>query len=153
MWNTPAVPAGATGLSFGLAGNSGTMSTTGYSLKLFKIVKSHKEAILLGLLAFVIVAAGLITRGHYRYARYVKAEAAEAAAETARAAAQAGRAAAESVKASADTVKAEAEPVKPKPEPVKAKAEPAKAQRVTPEDATVIMKAINPSGTRRATRE
>jgi peptidoglycan/xylan/chitin deacetylase (PgdA/CDA1 family) len=140
-WNTPAVPPGTTALSFGLATDSGTISTADYSLKL---AKSYKELILLSLLGFAIVAGALITRGHYRYAKYVKAEAAAAEAEAARAAAEAARAAAEAARAAAEAAKAAAEPVK-------ARSEPAKAERGKAEDATVIMKAVNPAGTRRAT--
>jgi peptidoglycan/xylan/chitin deacetylase (PgdA/CDA1 family) len=85
-WTTPAVPVGTTALSFGLTTNSvGTISTTEYSLEL---AKSHRELILLGVLAFAIVAGGLIGRGYYRYAKYTKAEAAiEAAANKENAAA------------------------------------------------------------------
>jgi peptidoglycan/xylan/chitin deacetylase (PgdA/CDA1 family) len=78
-WTTPAVPAGTTALSFGLTTNSvGTITTTEYSLEL---AKSYRELIFLGVLGFAILAGGLIARGHYRYAKYTKAEAAiEAAA-------------------------------------------------------------------------
>jgi peptidoglycan/xylan/chitin deacetylase (PgdA/CDA1 family) len=73
-WTTPAVPPGTTALSFGLTTNSvGTITTTGYSLEL---AKSHRALILLAAAVFAIVAAGLIARGYYRYARYIRAEAA-----------------------------------------------------------------------------
>ncbi len=67
-WTTPAVPAGTTALSFGLTTNSdGTITTTDYSLK---PVKSDRPLILLGAALAVLVAAGLIARGHYRYVKY-----------------------------------------------------------------------------------
>jgi peptidoglycan/xylan/chitin deacetylase (PgdA/CDA1 family) len=139
-WTTPAVPPDTTALSFGLATSGvGTISTTDYSLKL---AKSYKELILLGVLLFAIVAAGLITRGHYRYAKYIKAEAAEAEAEAA--------------EVQAERAETQAERAKVQAEPVKAQAGRAKAKDATVfrntvnEDATVIMKAASPPGTREA---
>jgi peptidoglycan/xylan/chitin deacetylase (PgdA/CDA1 family) len=114
-WTTPAVPPGTTALSFGLTAYVGTMYTSDYSLKL---AKSYKALILIGVLLFVIVAAALIARGYYRYAKYIKAEAADA----------------------------EAEPAGAEAQPARAEAQPASA-----EDATVIMKTVDPAGTRRAT--
>jgi peptidoglycan/xylan/chitin deacetylase (PgdA/CDA1 family) len=191
-WNTPVVPVGITAISFGLAAHSGTVSTADYSLK---IAKSYKELILLGLLAFVLVAAGLITRGHYRYTRYLKAEAAAAEAQAARDTARSARAAqeaagakaepvgvktepvrakarrdrektepvgsktepvrakAERPKASPEPPKAKPEPSKTKTEPAKAKPEPAKVEDATVIDATVIMQAVDPAGTGRATSD
>jgi peptidoglycan/xylan/chitin deacetylase (PgdA/CDA1 family) len=76
-WTTPAVPAGATALSFGLAAESnGTVATTGYSLT---PVRDYRPLILLGVVAAVLIGAGLITRGHVRYKRYLAAQAAAAA--------------------------------------------------------------------------
>jgi peptidoglycan/xylan/chitin deacetylase (PgdA/CDA1 family) len=80
-WTTPAAPPGTTGLSFGLTTNSvGTITTTDYSLT---IAKSHRVQILLAGLLVVVVGAGLVTHGHYRYARYAKAEADDAEADDA----------------------------------------------------------------------
>jgi peptidoglycan/xylan/chitin deacetylase (PgdA/CDA1 family) len=128
-WTTPAVPPDTTALSFGLTTNVGTIYTSDYSLKL---AKSYKALILVGLLLFVIVAAALIARGHYRYAKYLKAEAADAVAEP--------------VKAEVQPARAEAEPAKAEAQPARAEAQPPKA-----DDATVIMKPFNRAGTRRAT--
>jgi peptidoglycan/xylan/chitin deacetylase (PgdA/CDA1 family) len=149
-WNTPAVPAGMTAVSFGLAANTGTVSTTSYSLK---IAKSYKEIVLLSILGFVIIAGGLIGRGQYRYAKYVKAEAAEAEAQ-----AHAAPAEAQSDRAAKEPLETKARPVKVKLEPAKAKAEPVNPKAAKPsspkaEDATVIMKAVDPAGTRRARRD
>lgn len=75
-WTTPAVPAGVTAISFGLAARSdGTISTTGYRLA---PVTSHRTWILLGIGAAVLIGAGMITRGHLRYKKYVSAQAAAA---------------------------------------------------------------------------
>jgi peptidoglycan/xylan/chitin deacetylase (PgdA/CDA1 family) len=149
-WNTPAVPDGMTALSFGLAANTGTVSTTSYSLKL---AKSYKEIVLLSILGFLIIAGGLFGRGQYRYKKYVKAEAAEAESQ-----AQAARAGAPADRAVPESPETKAEPVKVKLEPAKVKAEPVKPQAAKPapeksEDATVIMKAVDPAGTRRARRD
>jgi peptidoglycan/xylan/chitin deacetylase (PgdA/CDA1 family) len=76
-WTTPPTPAGATAVSFGLTARSAaTITTTRYSLG---PARSHKMIVLLGGLAAVIVAGGLITRGQYRYAKYSRAEQAEEA--------------------------------------------------------------------------
>jgi peptidoglycan/xylan/chitin deacetylase (PgdA/CDA1 family) len=76
-WSTPAVPAGATAVSFGLMADSdGTISTTGYSMA---PARSYRTDIMLGLAVFVLLSAGLITRGYVRYNRYVRAQAAGAA--------------------------------------------------------------------------
>jgi peptidoglycan/xylan/chitin deacetylase (PgdA/CDA1 family) len=89
-WSTPAVPAGATAVSFGLAADSdGTISTTGYSVT---PVRSYRMAIMLGLAVFVLLCAGLITRGYMRYNRYVRAQAAGAVPAGAAPAAPAGAA-------------------------------------------------------------
>jgi len=84
-WTTPATPAGTTAISFGLTANSigSQITTTDYSLK---IAKSRRVLILLAGLLLVILAAGLITHGHYRYVRYTRAEAADAEAADAEAA-------------------------------------------------------------------
>jgi peptidoglycan/xylan/chitin deacetylase (PgdA/CDA1 family) len=75
-WTAPAVPAGTTALSFGLTTHSdGTITTTDYSLK---VAKSDRALILLAVGLGVIVAAGLIARGHYRYVRYTEAQVAAA---------------------------------------------------------------------------
>jgi hypothetical protein len=82
-WTTPPVPPGTTALSFGLTANSVvTMTTTDYSLT---VAKNHRELIFLAVLLVALLAAGLIARGHYRYVRYDRAEAAstEAAAKAA----------------------------------------------------------------------
>ncbi len=71
-WTTPAVPAGATAISFGLAAESdGTISTTGYRLA---PVTSYRTWILLGVGVAVLIGAGMITRGHLRYKRYMAAQ-------------------------------------------------------------------------------
>jgi peptidoglycan/xylan/chitin deacetylase (PgdA/CDA1 family) len=76
-WTTPAVPAGATAISFGLVARSdGTISTTGYRLA---PATSHRTWILLGVGVAVLIGAGMITRGHLRYKRYVAATARPAA--------------------------------------------------------------------------
>jgi peptidoglycan/xylan/chitin deacetylase (PgdA/CDA1 family) len=73
-WTTPAVPAGTTALSFGMTAKTvGVITTSDYSLQL---ATNLKTLILLGVLAFVILAGALIARGQYRYRRYVSAEAA-----------------------------------------------------------------------------
>jgi peptidoglycan/xylan/chitin deacetylase (PgdA/CDA1 family) len=77
-WTTPAVPAGATALSAGLAAESdGMISTSGYSVT---PVTSYRPEVMLGLLVFALVSIGLITRGYVRYNRYMRAQAAAAAA-------------------------------------------------------------------------
>jgi peptidoglycan/xylan/chitin deacetylase (PgdA/CDA1 family) len=76
LWQTPAVPAGTTAISFGLAAKSaGTITTTDYSLT---AARNYRTLIWIGVLALALAAAGLIGRGHYRYVRYARAEAAEA---------------------------------------------------------------------------
>ena len=78
-WATPQTPAGATAVSFGLtAMSTATVTTTQYSLA---PAASHKMIVLLGGLAAVIVAGGLIARGQYRYVKYSRAEQAEQAGE------------------------------------------------------------------------
>lgn len=80
-WSTPAVPVGATAVSFGLAADSdGMISTTGYSMT---PLRNYRMEILLGLAVFVLLCVGLITRGHLRYNRYVRAQAAAAPAAAA----------------------------------------------------------------------
>ncbi|MGD0373430.1 MAG: polysaccharide deacetylase family protein [Streptosporangiaceae bacterium] len=80
-WTTPQTPSGATAVSFGLtAMSAATITTTQYSLA---PARSHKMIVLLGGLAAVIVAVGLIARGQYRYLRYSRAEQAEQADEAA----------------------------------------------------------------------
>jgi peptidoglycan/xylan/chitin deacetylase (PgdA/CDA1 family) len=80
-WTTPAAPPGTTALSFGLTTNSvGVIATTDYSLA---IARSHRAQILLAGFLVVIAGGGLIARGHYRYIRYSKAEAASAEAANA----------------------------------------------------------------------
>ncbi len=75
-WTTPAVPAGATAISFGLAATSdGTISTTGYRLV---PAPSQRIWVLLGVGAAVLIGAGMVTRGHLRYKRYLAAMAAAA---------------------------------------------------------------------------
>ena len=77
-WTTPATPPGATAVSFGLTAASNiTLTSTAYSLR---PAKDYHGLVLLGSLAFVIVAAGLIARGQLRYRKHVRAEA-ELAAE------------------------------------------------------------------------
>ena len=74
-WTTPQTPAGATAVSFGLtAMSTATITTTQYSLA---PAASHKMIVLLGGLAAVIVAGGLIARGQYRYVKYSRAEQAD----------------------------------------------------------------------------
>lgn len=71
-WTTPTVPAGATAISFGLTAESdGTISTTGYRLA---PVMSYRTWILLGVGLAVLIGAGMITRGHLRYKRYMAAQ-------------------------------------------------------------------------------
>jgi peptidoglycan/xylan/chitin deacetylase (PgdA/CDA1 family) len=186
-WTTPVVPSGTTAISFGLTADGvGAISTSYYSLKL---AKSYKLMILLGVLLFVVVAAGLIARGQYRYNKFMKAEAAEAQGETEAAKAHAAAASpqaqpasagqvsaqAQSAKAPAEPAKAPAEPVDAPSEPAKASAEPAKAltqpvrarpqpakgltqpvraqqpMQAKAEDVTVIISAVNPADTRKAT--
>jgi peptidoglycan/xylan/chitin deacetylase (PgdA/CDA1 family) len=72
-WTTPPVPAGATGVSFGLTADTDALvTTTGYSIK---PAASHKDLILLIALGVALLAAGLIARGHYRYKKIVGQEA------------------------------------------------------------------------------
>jgi peptidoglycan/xylan/chitin deacetylase (PgdA/CDA1 family) len=72
-WTTPPVPAGATAVSFGLTADSAaTVTTTGYSIK---PAPNHKALILLICLGLVVLATGLITRGHYRYVKSTRDEA------------------------------------------------------------------------------
>ncbi|HEY7145797.1 MAG TPA: polysaccharide deacetylase family protein [Streptosporangiaceae bacterium] len=74
-WTTPKTPPGATAVSFGLtARTAATITTTGYSLA---PAKSHAMPLLLGALAFLLVAGALIGRGQYRYVKYARAEQAE----------------------------------------------------------------------------
>jgi hypothetical protein len=76
-WTTPDTPAGTTAMSFGLtAMPAGTITTAQYSLV---PARSRKMIMLLGGLALVIVAGGLIARGQYRYVKYARAEQAEQA--------------------------------------------------------------------------
>ncbi len=76
-WTTPAVPAGATAVSAGLAaGSDGTISTSGYSVT---PVTSHRAEVMLGILVFALVSIALIARGYVRYNRYTRAQAAGAA--------------------------------------------------------------------------
>ena len=78
-WTTPPVPAGATAVSFGLTAASNiTLTSTAYSLA---PAKSHRAAVLLGSLLFVVVASGLIARGQFRYRKHARAEAGLLAAE------------------------------------------------------------------------
>jgi peptidoglycan/xylan/chitin deacetylase (PgdA/CDA1 family) len=71
-WTTPKTPAAATAVSFGMtAMSAATITTTQYSLA---PAKSDKMIVLLGGLAVVIVAGGLIARGQYRYVKYSRAE-------------------------------------------------------------------------------
>ena len=78
-WTTPATPPGATAVSFGLTADSNiTLTSTAYSLR---PAKDYHGLVLLGSLAFVIVAAGLIARGQLRYRKHVRAEAELAAEE------------------------------------------------------------------------
>jgi peptidoglycan/xylan/chitin deacetylase (PgdA/CDA1 family) len=151
-WITPAVPPGTTAISFGLTANGiGAISTSNYSLKL---AKSYKLLIMLGILLFVIVAAGLISRGYYRYNKFMKAEAAEAEAEAlagepASAPAQPGKVSAAPANRLTQPVRAEPQrPAKKLMRPVRAQPPPARA-----EEATVIMKAVDPGNTRKATGE
>jgi len=157
-WVTPAVPAGTTALSFGLAAKTaGVITTSDYSLAR---ATDYKTLILLGVLAFVIVAGALIARGHYRYRRYISAEAATLeTAEVAEASAQAGTV--EAVKAEAarrqatagevanaeaaraDAMEARIQAAMARMEAARAaaaKAEPEAPRRV--DDATVVMKPI-----------
>lgn len=72
-WTTPATPAGATAVSFGLTAASDiTLTSTAYSLA---PAKSHRSMVLLGSLLFMVVAAGLFARGQLRYRKYARAEA------------------------------------------------------------------------------
>jgi peptidoglycan/xylan/chitin deacetylase (PgdA/CDA1 family) len=161
-WTTPAVPAGTTALSFGMTTKAaGVITTSDYSLR---PATSYKTQILLGVLAFVIVAAGLIARGHYRYRRYVTAEAAALEAETAQAevaAARAQAARAEAAKADAarreaaraeaakaeaaraDAMKARIEAARARMEAARAGAARAKPEAGRVDDATVVMQPID----------
>jgi peptidoglycan/xylan/chitin deacetylase (PgdA/CDA1 family) len=160
-WTTPAVPAGTTALSFGMTTKAvGAITTSDYSLQ---PAKSYKTLMLLGVLAVVLAGGGLIARGHYRYRRYVAAEAAALAAETAKAEAEAAiqraarseaaraeasrREAARAEAARAEAARAEA--MKARVEAARARVEAARAAAARPkadpgrvDDATVVMKAI-----------
>ncbi len=71
-WTTPAVPAGATAVSFGLtAAANMTITSTAYGMS---PAQSPRALILLGSLLFVLVAAALIMRGQLRYRRHIKEE-------------------------------------------------------------------------------
>jgi peptidoglycan/xylan/chitin deacetylase (PgdA/CDA1 family) len=171
-WTTPAVPPGTTALSFGLTTNGlGTVITSDYS---FRPVKSYKNLIVLGVLLFAVLAAGLIARGQRRYSKLVKAEAAEdeaATAEAEAAKAHAARAQAELARAQARRAVARAGLAQAPPMPGGPYAGPARAQsapdsmqpvpdttltqpmRAEPQDAdddTVIFKAVHPAGTGQA---
>jgi peptidoglycan/xylan/chitin deacetylase (PgdA/CDA1 family) len=171
-WTTPAVPPGTAALSFGLTTNGvGTVTTSDYTLKL---VRNYKELIVLGVLLFAIMAAGLVARGQRRYARYIKDEAAQAQVQ-----AQAAMAEADAVKARAERAKAQArramargeparaqamtswapewlakalaQPTGIQPEPDTTQTQPLRALPQETEDDTVILKAVRAAGTRRAT--
>jgi peptidoglycan/xylan/chitin deacetylase (PgdA/CDA1 family) len=158
-WTTPAVLPGTTAISFGLTADGiGAISTSNYS---FKLAKSYKMLILLGILLFAIVAAGLISRGYYRYNKFMKAEAeaeAEVLAGTEGAKAHGQRVSAPTHPGKVSPAPANqlSQPVRAEPQhaakslarPVKAQSPPAKA-----EEATVIMKAVDPGNTRKATGE
>jgi peptidoglycan/xylan/chitin deacetylase (PgdA/CDA1 family) len=167
-WTTPAVPPGTAALSFGLTTNGvGTVTTSDYTLKL---VRSYKELIMLGVLLFAIIALGLVARGQRRYAGYMKdeaaqaqaamaeAEAVKARAERARAQARRAMARAEPARAQAMTgwapewlAKALAQPAGIQAEPDTTQTQPLRALPQEAEDDTVILKAVRPAGTRRAT--
>jgi peptidoglycan/xylan/chitin deacetylase (PgdA/CDA1 family) len=159
-WNTPAVPLDTTAISFGLTANGvGTISTTDYSLTL---AKSYKLLIILGVVLFAILAAGMISRGYYRYNKFMKAEAAASEAEALAEAEPANAYAAPSGtptqpgKVPADPAKMETEPDKAqRPQQAAALTRPVRAQppSVRADEATVIMKAFDPSGARKATGE
>ena len=71
-WTTPAVPAAATAMSFGLTADSNiTVTSTAYSIA---PAKDRRAMVLLGLLLFILVAAALIARGQIRYRKYIRAE-------------------------------------------------------------------------------
>jgi hypothetical protein len=71
-WTTPAVPAGATAVSFGLAADSNaTVTSSAYSIV---PAKDRRAIVLAGFLLFVLVAAALIARGQIRYLRHLRAE-------------------------------------------------------------------------------
>jgi peptidoglycan/xylan/chitin deacetylase (PgdA/CDA1 family) len=171
-WTTPAVPPGTAALSFGLTTNGvGTVTTSDYTLKL---ARSYKELIMLGVLLFATMAAGLVARGHRRYARYTKDEAAQAQAQ-----AQAAMAEPDAVKARAERAREQArraialaepararamtdwapewlaktlaQPAGMQPEPDTVRTQPLRALSQEAEDDTVILKAVRPAGTRRAT--
>lgn len=163
-WRTPAVPLGTTALSFGLTTNGvGTVTTTDYSLEL---ARSYKKLIMLGVLLFAIMAAGLIARGQYRYARYMRTEAAEAEAAAAMAEAavvkaravpaiaatrtQPAMALAQPVMAQLPPVMAQLPPVIVQPEPDMAQTQPLRALPQEADDDTVILRAVRPAGTRKA---
>ena len=154
-WTTPAVPPGTTAISFGLAADGiGAISTSNYSLKL---ARSYKLLIMLGILLFAIVAAGLISRGYYRYNKFMKAEAEalagtegpKADGEPASAQTQPGKVSAAAANRLAQPVRAEPQhPAKTLTQSVGALPPPAK-----PGEATVIMKAVDPGNIRKATGE
>jgi peptidoglycan/xylan/chitin deacetylase (PgdA/CDA1 family) len=157
-WNTPAVPPGTTAISFGLTANGvGAISTADYSLK---PAKTYKLLIMLGIVLFAVLAAGLITRGYYKYNKFMKAE---AAAEEADALAEAEAAKAYAASAPTqpgkvpDPVKLQTGSDKPqRPEPVNAAlTRPIRGRppSTKAEEATVIMNAVDPAGTRKATGE
>jgi peptidoglycan/xylan/chitin deacetylase (PgdA/CDA1 family) len=157
-WTTPAVPAGTTALSFGMTAKAvGVITTSDYSLRL---ASNYKTLILLGVLAFVIVAGALIARGHYRYRRYVSAEAATletdaAQAEVAAARAQADRmaaikaeaasreaAAAEAEASRADAMEARIQAAMARMEAARAAAAGAEPEAARVDDATVVFPSI-----------
>jgi peptidoglycan/xylan/chitin deacetylase (PgdA/CDA1 family) len=71
-WTTPAVPAGATAVSFGLtAAATMTITSTAYNMS---PAQGPRALILLGALLFVLVAAALIVRGQLRYRKHIKDE-------------------------------------------------------------------------------
>jgi len=160
-WTTPAVPAGTTALSFGMtAKTAGVVTTSDYSLQ---SATDYKTLILLGVMAFVIVACALIARGHYRYRRYVAAEAARLGTETAQAEVAAARAQAgrtEAVKAEAerreaamaeaaraDAMEARIQAAMARMEAARAAAASAEPEARRVDDATVVMKPV-PEGAR-----
>jgi DNA-binding NarL/FixJ family response regulator/peptidoglycan/xylan/chitin deacetylase (PgdA/CDA1 family) len=122
-WTTPAVPPDTTALSFGLTTNGvGTVTTSDYSLQ---PAKSYKMQIILGVLLFAMVAAGLIARGYYRY---MKAEMADAEAEAATAKAELARALTQPARARADPARARADPAPVPVDPAPVPVEPVQAQ-------------------------
>jgi peptidoglycan/xylan/chitin deacetylase (PgdA/CDA1 family) len=71
-WTTPAVPAGATAVTFGLtAAANMTITSTAYNMA---PAQTHRAIILLGALLFVLAAAALITRGQIRYRKHIREE-------------------------------------------------------------------------------